>query len=54
MKKIFKYISFIMLCGCEINTPPLPLLDKPSFSYEEIMKQQKQLEQEIAESLHKQ
>ena len=48
MKKIFKYISFIILCGCEINAPSLPPLDKPSFSYEEVMKQQKQLEQEIA------
>lgn len=42
-----------MLFGCEINTPPLPPLDKPSFSYEEIMKQQKQLEQEIEESLQR-
>ena len=54
MKKIFKHLLFIMLCGCEINTPPLPPLDKPSFSYEEVMKQQKQLELEIAESLRKQ
>jgi len=52
MKKIFRYFLFIALFGCEINTPPLPPLDKPSFSYEEIMKQQKQLEQEIEESLH--
>jgi len=52
MKKIFRYFLFIVLFGCEINTPPLPPLDKPSFSYEEIMKQQKQLEQEIEESLH--
>ncbi len=50
MKKIFKYISFIMLCGCEINAPSLPPLDKSSFSYEEVMKQQKRLEQEIAEA----
>ena len=39
-----------MLCGCEINAPSLPPLNKPSFSYEEVMKQQKQLEQEIAEA----
>lgn len=47
MNKILKCFSFIMLCGCEINTPPLPPLDKPSFSYEQLMQQQKQLEEEI-------
>lgn len=50
MKKAFKYLSFIILCGCEIDTPSLPPLDKPSFSYEEVMKKQRQLKQEIAEN----
>jgi len=46
MNRIFKYL-FLMLCGCEINTPPLPPIDQPSFSYEELMQQQKQLEKEM-------
>ena len=47
MKKIFLYILFIILCGCEVNTPSLPPLDTPSFSYDQVMQQQKQLEKEI-------
>ncbi len=46
MNRISKYLLLI-LCGCEINTPPLPPIDKPSFSYEELMYQQRQLEEEI-------
>lgn len=48
MNRIFKYL-LLMLCGCEINTPPLPPIDKQSFSYEELMHQQRQLEEEINE-----
>ena len=47
MNKILKYFLFIMLCGCEINTPPLRPLDKSSFSYDQVMQRQKQLEEEI-------
>ncbi len=47
MNKAVRYLSFFLLCGCEINTPSLPPLDKPSFSYNQVMKQQEQLEAEI-------
>lgn len=52
MNKFFKYLSFIMLFGCEINTPPLPPLNKPSFSYDQVMQQQKQLEEEIQKACY--
>ena len=48
MKNISKYL-FLMLCGCEINTPPLPPIDQQSFSYEELMQQQRELDEEISE-----
>ncbi len=48
MNRISQYL-LLMLCGCEINTPPLPPIDKPSFSYEEVLQKQKQLEEEISE-----
>ena len=52
MNKTSKYLLVIlcvMLGGCEISTPPLPPIDKQSFSYEEFLQQQKQLEQEMQE-----
>ena len=47
MSKFFKCFLFVLLCGCNINTPSLPPLDKPSFSYERLMQQKNQLEAEI-------
>ena len=47
MNRFFRYFSFVMLCGCEIETPELPALDQQSFSYEKVMQQQEQLKREI-------
>ncbi len=47
MNNLLKYLSFVILCGCEINTPPLPLLEDKSFSYDQAIKQQKQLQNEV-------
>ncbi len=47
MNKFLRYLFFIVLCGCEINTPPLPPLDEPSLSYEQVMQQQSNLGGEI-------
>lgn len=47
MNKISKYLLLI-LCGCEVHTPLLPPIDQQSFSYEELMQQQKLLKEEIS------
>ncbi len=50
MKKIPIIVPLILTACIEHNTPPLPKLDAKSFSYEEIMEQQKALQQKISQT----
>ena len=50
MNKIPIIVPLILTACVEHNTPPLPKLDAKSFSYEEIMKQQKALQQKISQT----
>lgn len=50
MKKL-SLVVFIFTTACvNYETPPLPDLDAKSFSYEEIMQQQKELQQRITQT----
>ena len=50
MKKLTLIIPLFMTACMNYNTPPLPDLDAKSFSYEEIMQQQKELQQKVEQT----
>lgn len=52
MKKSYLIAVSLFLCGCEkVVTPPLPDLNKEYINYDDVMKQQQELEKNIEQEL---
>lgn len=47
IKQILVLFCFLALCGCKIKAPQLPSVEDNSFSYDEAIDQQKNLEREL-------
>ena len=50
MKKLSLIILIFITACVDYNTPPLPDLDAKSFSYEEVIQQQKELQQKVEQT----